>query len=232
MRSMRLCAGAAFALLLLGCAASAERGDSQTGRAPEWTASLRQTFGLERIRVDRCARPDGAPASQRRLTRQSLRLQAAVALGDLVSKLHRMLGDDWGRVWFDRCDGRFKVGVPPAPASELRAELGAARRVLNDADMLGRTDFVTVHSTARELSEHQEELNDRFERLLGAGMISSGQEHSRNAVIVHAWKRVADVDRRAIERAAKAAPVKVIIEWTDTRPTGRTASDRLGVDDE
>jgi hypothetical protein len=228
---MGLCAGIVFALLLSGCAASAQRGDSQGGAAPEWTASLRETFGLERIAAGRCERPGGVPMRRPRLTRQALRLQAEVARGDLVSKVHRALGDDWGQVWFDWCDrGRFKVGVPPAPASELRAELVAACRVLRDGGVLARTDFVAVNSTARELSEHQDELDDQFKRLLGAGMISSGQDHSLNALILHAWKRVTDDDRRAIERAAHDAPVKVIIEWTDSRPIARTAQSDLGVD--
>jgi hypothetical protein len=108
---MRLCAGIVPGLLLSGCAASAERGDSHARTAPEWTASLRQTFGLERIPAGRCERR-AAATSRPRLTRQSLRLQAEVARGDLVSKVHRALGDDWGQAWFDWCDrGRFKVGV-------------------------------------------------------------------------------------------------------------------------
>jgi hypothetical protein len=103
---------------------------------------------------------------------------------------------------------------------------------LNDGGVLARTDFVAVNSTARELTEHQERLHDRFKRLLGAGMISSGQVHALNAVIVHAWKRVTDDDRRALERAAHDAPVRVMIEWTDTRPTAQPAqSDPLGGDD-
>jgi hypothetical protein len=229
---MRLCAGIVFALLLSGCGASAERGDTQGGPAPEWTASLRDTFGLERVSADRCERPGDAPTRRRNLARQSLRLQAEVARRDLVSKVHGALGADWGQVWFDWCDrGRFEVGVPPAPASELRTELAAARRVLKDGGVLARTDFVAVNSTARELTQHQEALDDRFARLLDAGMISSGQDDTINAVIIHAWKRAADDDRRAVERAAHDAPVKVIIEWTDTRPIARAAhSDRLGVD--
>jgi hypothetical protein len=229
---MRLCAGIVFAMLLSGCAASAEREDSQGSPAPGWTVSLRQTFGLERIRADRCERPGSAPTSQPSLARRSLRLQAEVARGDLVRKVHRALGDDWGQVWFDPCDrGRFKVGVARALAAELNTELAAVRRVLSDGGVLARTDFVAVNSTAGELTEHQELLDDRFKRLLGAGMISSGQDHSLNAVVVHAWKRVTDDDRRAIERAVHDAPVKVIIEWTDTRPIARTAqSDPRGDD--
>jgi hypothetical protein len=219
---MRLCAGIVFALLLLGCGAPAERGDIQRGPAPEWSASLRETFGLERVSVDRCGRPGEAPTPRPSLARQALRLQADVARGEVVSKVHRALGADWGQVWFDSCDrGRLKVGVPPAPTLELRAELAAARRVLTDGGVVGRTDFVAVNSTARELTQRQEALDHRFARLLGAGMISSGQDHSVNAVIIHAWNRVTDDDRRAVERAADDAPVKVIIEWTDTRPTAR-----------
>jgi hypothetical protein len=221
---MRLCAGLVVALLLSGCGTSAEHGDTQGGPAREWTASLRETFGLERVPADGCERPGAAPTQRRNLARQALRLQAEIARGDLVSKVHRALGADWGQVWFDWCDrGRFRVGVPPAPASELRTELAAARRVLKDGGVLARTDFVAVNSTARELAQHQAALDDRFARLLDAGMISSGQDHSLNAVIIHAWKRADDDDRRAVERAAGDAPVKVIIEWTDRRPIARAA---------
>jgi hypothetical protein len=175
---------------------------SERERVPGWPESLRRELGLVLPGNERCERVS---------LRARLRLQGRLDDRRVADGVRAIIGPAGG-AWFDSCErGVLKFGLAPGNPNGLRRHVKRLRRLFRNRNVEGDVKLVAVRSSYGELARAQERLGEPYERLLSAGLASSGIDTERNAVIVEVARPVTDADRLALRGSARRAPVNVII---------------------
>ncbi len=163
------------------------------------------------------ASSDGRPlaaAETAALMRQGLspaRAQAAidaqseVARADLVGKAEAALGEAYGGAWFEPETALLHIGVTAAvdrrTAETVISETGVAAAVVT-----------TVRSTWTQLLAAQRQWHDKLAGLLAHQQVKTALDPQANAVIVTLSSEVPASERAALEAAASASNVRMLIE--------------------
>ncbi|MET0305187.1 MAG: hypothetical protein ABW196_03035 [Solirubrobacterales bacterium] len=137
--------------------------------------------------------------------------EAEIARSLVVTRLEDALGDDFGGVWFEPASGQLHVGVPTA-ANRRDAETTAASA--------GVAEIVTetpVGSTWEELEAAQARWAGRMADLFERAEVTTSLRPQDNALAVELGASVTDSRRAALERAAAAEDVNVLIEATSMK---------------
>jgi hypothetical protein len=141
-----------------------------------------------------------------------------VALQDRISDrrledaLAAIFASRWGSLWYDACDrGRLHVGVTRRSPTELRRVLRRARSVVSARGFRRDVVFVAVRSTYRQLSSTSDHLGAVLQGLLEHGLISTGIDTSRNAIVIDVARTAHHDDWQRINSAVTQAPVNVIV---------------------
>lgn len=194
----------AAAAILTVLAVSAQDGSPEEPRSG-WRDGLRRELGLIEGPIREC---------RKRLTPAMIRRQDRVDRRDPDDDLRAAIPDSGG-AWFDACDeGRVNVGIPSRP--DVRERVLRARRFLAASGMTQDVRLVAVRSSYAALARGQERLGEPFERLLSAGLASSGIDTRRNAVIVEVASSVSAADWRALAVAAqRVRPARVLLERSE-----------------
>lgn len=130
----------------------------------------------------------------------------------------------WGNAWYDRCDGGLlKVGVPPAPAADVRRTVRRARTLIARRRLTRDVAFVAVRSTYRDLSDAQDALYAQFGDLYARGLLSSGIETDRNTIVYDVARPVTPADYQRLAAAALQSPANVVLHRVDSDDLGVTS---------
>jgi hypothetical protein len=131
--------------------------------------------------------------------------QSEVARADLVGKAEAALGEAYGGAWFEPATALLHIGVTAAAgrrtAEAVIAETGVAAAVVT-----------SVHSTWTQLLATQRGWSTRLTALFARQQVKTALDPQANAVIVTLSSAVPASERAALEAAASAADVRVLIE--------------------
>jgi hypothetical protein len=146
---------------------------------------------------------------------KAIEVQGKVAQAGLVEKLQLAMGADYAGVWAEPRTARLHVGVT-SPASRRTAE-----RVVAQTGLAADVRYARVRSTSAQLLAAQDRWSNGLAGFVGPDEAETGLEPQHNAVSVTLSSSVPAAGRAALERAARAASVNVIVT--------SAASARLGL---
>jgi hypothetical protein len=143
------------------------------------------------------------------------RLEFQGATSEVSDKIHDLLGDRDGDMWFDHDDGgRLKVGVVRRDGGIESSAVDEVRHLLAAYGLSDGTDLVPVDHSTQELDDAHPPITARLSDLYGAGKIASGRNPSLNALLIHMATTVTGADRARLQRVVDQAPVRVILRQT------------------
>jgi len=136
---------------------------------------------------------------------QDWEVEARAARTNLVGRLEAALGSDFGGVWFEPADAQVLVGVT-SPAARRNAEAVAA-----EAGLTGNVTEISMSSSWAQLEAAQDRWNRRLDDLFDREEVQTSLAPDLNAVQVKLSSAVPRSTRVALERAASADSVDVLI---------------------
>jgi hypothetical protein len=143
------------------------------------------------------------------------RLEFQDATSEVSDKIHDLLGDRDGDMWFDHDDGgRLKVGVVRRDGGMESSAVDEVRHLLGAHGLSDGSDLVPVDHSTQELDDAHSPMTAQLSDLYGAGKIASGRNPSLNALVIHMATTVTGADRARLQRVADQAPVRVVLRQT------------------
>jgi hypothetical protein len=170
--------------------------------------------GLQALAAEAMVQQRGVSYAEaiRRLEFQDATMKAA-------EKIHALLGDRDGGLWFDHDDdGRLKIGVVRREGAITDSLVAQVMDLLAAHGLSDGTDVVPVDYSQQELLDAHSTITDEVMDLYRAGTISSGLVPSENALHIDMATTVGAADRTRLQRLAERASVRVVLRQTD-RPT-------------
>lgn len=137
---------------------------------------------------------------------QASEVEAAIVRTNLAARIESALGKDFAGLWFEPSTARLHVGAASS-AARLDAEAVVAR--------VGLTDRVTetpVRSTWEQLESAQERWGNRLDDLFDRSEVATALSARRNAVTIELGSAVPSARRVALERAAAANWIEVLVD--------------------
>jgi hypothetical protein len=134
--------------------------------------------------------------------------------GEVGDKIHDLLGDRDGDMWFDHDDGgRLKFGVVRRDGGMESSAVDEVRHLLGAYGLSDGSDLVPVDHSTQELDDAHPPITAQLSDLYRAGKIASGRNPSLNALLIH-MATVTGADRARLQRVADQAPVRVVLRQT------------------
>lgn len=148
------------------------------------------------------------------------RLEFQDAAVEVSDKIHDLLGDRDGDMWFDHDDGgRLKVGVVRGDGGIESSAVDEVRHVLASCGLSDGSDLVPVDHSTQELDDAHSPITAQLSDMYCAGKIASGRNPSLNALLIHMATTVTGADRARLQRVVDQASVRVVLRQTQCPTT-------------
>lgn len=136
---------------------------------------------------------------------QAIDVQGKIAQTEIASKLEAGLAGGFAGVWFEPAAAQLHVGVT-STASRRTAE-----GIIAHAGLTGDVVTTTVRSTWEHLQEVQRQWNGRLADLFAREEAKTALAPQLDAVVLTLSSALPSPERLALERAASAADVRILV---------------------
>lgn len=131
-----------------------------------------------------------------------------VAAQEVFDDVEQAVGEASGGIWFDWSGGRGRVKI--AVTTRIQSsKIDAATRILQNAGLVDRADFVKVVWSMRELAAGQERAEKLLEPLARVIPVSAGIDPSTNSVVIDVPEDLSAEQLKIVEPAVRSASVSV-----------------------